>query len=294
PPRHRSRRLNFLRWLLPLAPALILMLVFYVGPILYAFYLGFTDYCLTGCATTNFTGLANFQQLFSDPNFWHSLLLTIWFLIFSALIGQAILGFVIALLLQGRSPIFRLVIGAIVIVAWTVPEIVGAYAWYTTLDTGGTLDILLGWLHLKNKIDLLYSLPMVSIIVANIWRGTAFSMLVFSAGLNGVQPDLLESAEMDGAGYWRRLRYVIIPLMRSAITTDLVLITLQTLGAFGLIYAMTTGGPGTSSTTLPIYIYQQAFQFYHLGYGTAISLILLIVGAAASLLYLRLLRGDRT
>ena len=122
------------------------------------------------------------------------------------------------------------------------------------------------------------------------WRGTAFSMLVFSAALNDVPRELVEAAEVDGAGPWQRLWRVTLPVIRRSIMTNLMLITLQTLSVFGLIFTMTRGGPGNKSETLPIFMYQQAFQNSLIGYGTAIALVLLVVGALFSAVYIRMLK----
>ena len=94
---------------------------------------------------------------------------------------------------------------------------------------------------------------------------------------------------MDGASPFERLRYVSLPLIRRAILTNLMLITLQTLAVFGLIFVMTAGGPGDRSATTPVYMYEQAFKFYQLGYGTAMALVLLVLGGLFSLVYLKLL-----
>ncbi|MDQ6773983.1 MAG: sugar ABC transporter permease [Candidatus Dormibacteraeota bacterium] len=291
PARSRWRRYRFLGWLLPMAPALILLGIFFFGPIVFTVYLSLTDLALTGASSTNFVGLANFRRLLTDPTFWHSVALSVEFLIFSALIGQAGLGFLLALLMRQRNAIFRSVLGGAVIAAWVLPEIVAAFAWYTSLQSDGIVNQAFHALHLP-RIDWLYNAPMASVIIANVWRGTAFSMLVFSAGLLSIPPETVEAAAIDGATYLQRLRYVILPLMRIPIATDLVLVTLQTLGVFALIYAMTGGGPGDASQTLPVYTYEVAFKFYHLGYGTAVSLVLLLIGAAASLLLLRLTRAE--
>jgi multiple sugar transport system permease protein len=98
------------------------------------------------------------------------------------------------------------------------------------------------------------------------------------------------TAVVDGAGKWRTLISVTLPMVRRSIATNLMLITLQTLSVFGLIWAMTKGGPSNKSSTLPVYAYQQAFQFSQLGYGTALALVLLVVGGIFSLIYLRALR----
>jgi multiple sugar transport system permease protein len=123
-----------------------------------------------------------------------------------------------------------------------------------------------------------------------VWRGTAFSMLVYSAALSEVPKEIEESATMDGAGTFQRLWSVTLPMIRRSITTNLMLITLQTLSVFGLIWTMTRGGPSNKSETLPLFAYQQAFQLSQLGYGTALALVLLAIGAVFSLVYLRALR----
>jgi multiple sugar transport system permease protein len=133
---------------------------------------------------------------------------------------------------------------------------------------------------------------MLAVILANVWRGTAFSMMVYQAALSDIPPELTEAAEVDGASALQRLRFVSLPLIRRAILSNLMLITLQTLAVFGLIFVMTAGGPADKSATTPVYMYEQAFKFYQLGYGTAMALVLLLVGAIFSIGYLRLLRAE--
>ncbi|HEY2671140.1 MAG TPA: sugar ABC transporter permease [Rugosimonospora sp.] len=272
----------------PLAPALLLLVGFFAGPLLWSVYTSFTDMALTGSSTVNFVGLDNFTRLVHDPSFLHSLELTLVFVVGSAVIGQNTLGLLIALLLRGRSRVVRSALTGLVIAAWAVPEVVAAFCWYAFLYRTGTLNALLG--HLGIAQNWLYTSPMLAVILANVWRGTAFSMLVYSAALSEVPPDLMEAASVDGASAWQRLRRITLPLIRRAIVSNLMLITLQTLAAFGLIFVMTGGGPGTASQTTPLYMYQQAFKFYQLGYGTAMALVLLAVGALFSAMYLRLIR----
>jgi multiple sugar transport system permease protein len=182
----------------------------------------------------------------------------------------------------------RAAVTGVVIAAWAVPETVAGFCWYAFLYRTGTLNALLG--HFGIAQNWLYTTPMLAVIIANVWRGTAFSMLVYSAALSEVPPDLTEAAAVDGASGWQRLRHITLPLIRRAIVSNLMLITLQTLATFGLIYVMTGGGPGTASQTTPLYMYQQSFKFYQLGYGTAMALVLLVVGALFSVIYLRLIR----
>ncbi len=117
-------------------------------------------------------------------------------------------------------------------------------------------------------------------------------MLVYSAALSDVPGDLLEAASVDGASAWRRFTHITLPLIRRSILSNLMLITLQTLASFGLIYALTGGGPGTASQTTPLYMYEQAFRYFEIGYGSAMALVMLVIGAAFSLVYLRLIKVD--
>jgi len=285
-PRRRAR--YWLSRLAPLAPALLLLLIFFAGPMLWSLYTAFTDLALTGSSTVHFVGFDNFTRMAKDPSFLSSLKLTVIFVVGSAVIGQNTLGLLIALILRGRSRIARSVVTGVVLAAWAVPEVVAGFCWYAFLYRTGTLNSLLG--HLGIRQNWLYTTPMLAVILANVWRGTAFSMLTYTAALSEVPPELTEAAAVDGASGWQRLRRITLPLIRRAIVSNLMLITLQTLAAFGLIYVMTGGGPGTASQTTPLYMYQQSFKFYQLGYGTAMALVLLVVGALFSAIYLRLIR----
>lgn len=275
---------------LPMIPALILLLLFMAGPILYSLYLAFTDNAIRGdgAAETSFVGVDNFLEAFSDPAFWNSVVLTIIFTVVSAVIGQNLMGMVLALLMEKANRVITAIITAIVIAAWILPEVVAGYLLYTFFADEGSLNALLSGLLLPTQ-DLLFSAPILAVSFANVWRGTAFSMLVYSAALGSISPDVHESAAIDGAGPMRRFWSVTVPLLRPAIATNLMLITLQTLSVFGLIFIMTGGGPAQRSQTLPLYMYEQAFSYGQLGYGTAVALLLLLIGAVASLVYLRLL-----
>jgi multiple sugar transport system permease protein len=289
PPVRGPARRGALRWLIPLGPALILLVLFMAGPILWSVYIAFTNETLTGSASVNsqFVGFANFVELFGDQDFLNSFLLTFVFVVGSAVIGQNTLGLIIALLQRGRGRVTRSVVNGVVIAAWVVPEIVAAACWFSFLAEEGTLNAVLGI-----DQEWLYTAPMVAVILANIWRGTAFSMLVYSAALSEVPADLVEAAAVDGAGPGRRLVHITLPLIRRSIMSNLMLITLQTLASFGLIYALTGGGPGTASQTTPLYMYEQAFRYFEIGYGSAIALVLLVIGALFSLIYLRLIKVE--
>ncbi|MDT3398406.1 sugar ABC transporter permease [Streptomyces sp. B1866] len=287
-PARRPRRP--LRWL-PLAPATILLLVFLGGPIGYCTYIAFTDMQLTGSSTTHFTGLDNFRRAFADGDFRNAVLLTLVFTLLSSIVGQNTLGLALALLMRRASAPVRTLTGALVIASWVLPEIVAGFLLYAFFRREGTLNAVLDWLHLPAQ-NWLYSLPILAVSFANVWRGTAFSMLVYSAALAEIPQDVTEAAQVDGASGARLLWHVTLPMIRRSIGTNLMLNTLQTLSVFGLIWAMTRGGPGHRSETLPVFMYDQAFQKALIGYGTAVALLLLLVGGAFSAVYLRLLRAD--
>ncbi|MEU3756556.1 sugar ABC transporter permease [Streptomyces olivoreticuli] len=279
-----------MRWL-PIAPATTLLLLFLAGPIAYCVYLAFTDTQLTGQASASFVGFANFRRAFADDSFRNAVFLTFVFTVLSSIVGQNTLGFALAALMRRASRPVRALTGSIVIGAWVLPEIVAGFLLYTFFNRRGALDAVLDWLHLPTQ-NWLFTLPILAVSFANVWRGTAFSMLVYSAALSEIPKDVTEAAEVDGASGPRRFWHITLPMIRRSIATNLMLNTLQTLSVFGLIWAMTRGGPGNRSQTLPVFMYDQAFLKSLIGYGTAIALLLLLVGALFSVVYLRLMREE--
>jgi multiple sugar transport system permease protein len=276
---------------LPVLPAVLLLLVFLAGPVLWAFHSSLTNAGLTGRYARNpeWVGLENYQRLLQDPVFPLSLALTVLFVAGSAIVGQNVLGLALAVLMRRARPVVSATVGTAVVAAWVLPEIVAAFAAYAFFSRDGTLNQLLGQFGAA-ETDWLYTVPMAAVILANIWRGTAFSMLVYRAALNGVPAELTEAAHMDGAGPWQRLAFITLPVIRGSIATNLMLVTLQTLAVFTLIWVMTAGGPANGSTTLPVLAYQEAFKFGDIGYGTAVASVLILIGAAFGAAYLRLLR----
>ncbi|MGH7764239.1 MAG: carbohydrate ABC transporter permease [Candidatus Dormibacteraceae bacterium] len=273
-----------------LTPAVALLGLLFIFPVLYACYLGFTNLALVGSRSRDysFTGLDNVTRMLGDYVFVKSAWLTIIFVVGSAIIGQSVLGMALAILLRNAVLPIRAVVGSIVVVAWVLPEVTVALVWYAFSQAGGTLSILLR----HTDADYLVLAPLLIVSLANLWRNVAFSMLVFSAGLRNLPTEVLEAAEVEGASVWRRYRQVILPLMRPTIVTNLLLVTILNLSEFTLIFVMTQGGPGNETMTLPIYVYQEAFNFHQLGYGTAISLVLVLIGAVFSLLFVRVSRSQ--
>lgn len=277
--------------LVPIAPATILMTLFLAGPIAYCAYIAFTDLQLTGQAESSFVGFDNFTAAFKDPAFLNAVWLTLVFTVLSSIVGQNTLGLALAALMQRASKPVRTITGAVVVTAWVLPEVVAGFLMYAFFRREGTLNAILDWLQLPHQ-NWLFTLPILAVSFANVWRGTAFSMLVYSAALAEIPTEVTESAQVDGANTWQRLWHITLPMIRRSIGTNLMLNTLQTLSVFGLIWVMTRGGPGNDSQTLPLFMYEQAFQKSMIGYGTAVALLLLVVGSLFSLVYMRLLRTE--
>lgn len=270
------------------APALVLIGIFLVFPALWSIYIGLTDYTLTGPSSVNprTVGAENLTGALSDPLFGNSLGLTLLFVLGSAVLGQNILGFTLAWLLRDARRWLRRTVEGLVLLSWILPSTVVAYLWVAVLDRdGGTLNALLG----DPGTAWLVEYPMTSLIIFNVWRGTAFSMLLYSSALAVVPPSQLETARMVGAGKPSTLRDVVFPHIRGHVLTNTLLVSLWTANDF-TPFLLTAGGPNHASETLPVFIYQQALGSGQLGYASAISFLLLLVNLIVSLIYLRLLR----
>ncbi len=271
-----------------MVPAVLLLIIFFIFPILLTVIFSFTNLALTGSSSQNFqfVGLENYKLMLQDPEVSTSVWNTLVFLIFSSLIGQQLLGFLIATMMKNKNTVFRRIIGSIVLSGWVMPEVVCALCMANFLSDPGTLNQIIK-LFGGTQVSWLYQFPMLSIVIANIWHGTAFSMLIFQAALDNVPTDIQEAAVVDGASSIVILFRVILPNIKGSIVTNMMLNTLSTLGVFGLIYMMTGGGPGSATTTLPLLMYKEAFGSFQIGYGTAISMIILVIGVVLSLFYVK-------
>lgn len=280
-----------------LTPAAIFIVLFILFPFVWVFLLSFTNRTLTGVTAveSQFVGLENYRRLFDfarwmrSGEFGSALRITFQFVLGSAILGQAILGLTIAWAFYRRSGLLREVVYTLAILAWIIPEVVVAFAWLAFLDRDfGTLNAILGRLGL-GRPDWLIERSLVSIVVFNTWRGTAFSMLLFSSALATIPPSYLETAEVAGASAWQKLRDIILPLIRSHILTDLILITLWTFNVF-TPFLLTGGGPAFKTELVSIYTYRVAFKFFEFGRGGAIAVIVMLINLVLALGYLTTLR----
>jgi multiple sugar transport system permease protein len=274
------------------APAVGIVGVFLIFPALWTLYLGITNLRLTGLAAAEpqVVGLDNVTQALSDPSFLNALWVTAIFVLGSAVIGQTVLGLGLAWLFRNWHGWGRQALEVLVIFAWIIPGSVVAFLWIAMLDgESGTLNALLPG---GVGIEWLLTYPMLSIIVFNIWRGTAFAMLLFGAALNTVPPSHLETARLAGAGAWRQLVDIVLPTIRGHILTALLLVSLWTFNLF-TPFLLTRGGPNFQTEVLPIYIYRVAISQGELGFGAAIGAIMLVINLAIALVYIHVL-SERT
>lgn len=262
-----------------LAPNLLGFLCFTIIPIGASLVLSFFEWPLLGQAV--FTGLDNFIELFtSDPVFWQvvgntfyfvggyvvlnlivSLSLALW--LTSRVRGKAFLRFVF--FLPVVSPI---VANAVVWRLLYTPDD-GLIAWFFQTFTGTSGP---NWLGSSE-----WAMP--AVILMSVWQGFGYNMIIFIAGIQGISDTLYEAAELDGAGWWRKLRSVTLPLLTPSLFFATVMTVISSLQVFAQPFILTGGGPGSSTTTLVFYLYQKGFQAYEMGYASSIawSLFLLIM-----------------
>jgi multiple sugar transport system permease protein len=269
-----------------LLPAIALLAALFVGPVIYSFYLGFTNLQLIGPTSRhyNVTGMTNVHRLIGDTVFHQSLYLTAFFVLGSAVVGTTLVGLILAIAMQNSLGLARLAVGGLVIVCFVLPPVVVALAWYAAATSHGGYTALFA----DPNGDFLHAAPLLTVSAANAWNLTGLAMILFGAALRNIPSEILESARMENANAVQRFLRITLPLLRPTLVTTILLMTLLALANFTVVYVMTAGGPGTSTMILPVYSYQQAFQFDNLGYGALIGNAMVILATILSFIYVRL------
>ena len=274
------------------AIVLIVALIYFTG---WAVTYSFTNLELTGPNSLNWKwiGVDNYVRLFTRQGFLSSLWVTVIFTFFSAIVGQSVFGFVLAAAMRGLRGWGRTCVEVALMLCWLLPDIVAAFLWQaTTTDIGFVNTLILQPLGFP-PYDFLANYALVVVIVANIWKGTAWSYLLFSAALDSISREILEAAKVDGATGLQRTWLVTLPIIRPHIATNMLFITIWTFTYFALIYALTGGGPGSSTEVLSIFMYHQSFGVGKLGYGAAISIAMVLIVGVLSIFYLRQLKEPK-
>jgi multiple sugar transport system permease protein len=282
-------------YLFGLSPVAVLLALFFVGPAAWAVWSSFTNRALLGPSARHpeFIGIDNYTRLFHDPNFGTVLLNSLVFVVGSAMIGQFLLGLVMALLLdfaEGRGyRLVPLVYGA-VLLAWVNPAVIAGFLWTAMLDSSaGILNQGLGLIGV-DPVEWLGVQPMLAVIVVNVWRGTAFTMLIFIGALRTVPAQIYEAARVDGAGPFRRFWDHTLPTLRQTAVLVLLSVTISTFGTFLVIQTLTNGGPGNQTEIIALFAYRTAFEDYKIGYGSTISVVMLAINIVFAVAYLRIAR----
>jgi multiple sugar transport system permease protein len=243
-----------------------------------------------------FIGLDNYVEAFRDPRFWGALGHTAFFAVISVGL-ELLIGLWFALALNGAFGRRGLVRTA-VLVPWAIPTVVSALLWRfmfegqygianTALMKLGALGEPLVWL-----VDPV--LAWVPVILSDVWKTTPFVALLLLAGLQNIDSSLYEAARIDGASAWRQFRYVTLPLLKPAILVALIFRTLDAFRVFDLIYALTGGGPGTSTEPIALYTFNALLQNLQFGYGSALSVIVFLITFGLALVYIRFLGAELT
>lgn len=285
-------------YVLATLPAAVILALFFVLPAAWAIYLSFTDKALLGAnaTTTHFIGLDNYRALSHVADFSKFLWNTVVFVAGSAVVGQTGLGLALALLLHyasGRG--FRLsqFAYAAVLVAWISPPVFAGTVWGGIYEyRHGLLNTALGKVGL-GPIDMLGRHAMLSVVIADVWRGTAFAMVIFLGALQTIPRSIYEAARVDGANAWHLFWDQTLPSIRHVVAIVLLSTTLVTMGSFLLILILTNGDPGYQTETIALFAYHRAFSQYQIGFGAAISVLLLALNLILAAFYLRLARVAR-
>jgi multiple sugar transport system permease protein len=280
-----------------LVGAALVFLVALAGlPLVYNVLMSFqqVDMFTLGTLIRPWAGFDNYVAVVQEPAFWLVTRNTLIF-VFASMAGQFVIGFGLALFFAQNFPGAATIRG-LFLVSWVMPGlVVGAiWSWILAGDFGVLNAILksLGLIHgpVFWKSDPAYSIW--AVVIANIWLGTAFNMLLLAVGLAAIPRDLYEAAELDGANAFQRFWTITLPMMRSTIGAVLSLGLIGTLQQFDLFPAITEGGPANTSTVAGYWSWQMSFQLYDFAKGATISVMMFLLVLFASVIYVRSTRHE--
>ncbi|WP_240992652.1 MULTISPECIES: sugar ABC transporter permease [Mesorhizobium] len=236
----------------------------------------------------SFAGMENYLRLASDPRFWESLVHTLTYTSLSVA-APMLLGTVAALIFDARFPLRGLLRGVFVMPMMATPVAV-ALVWTMMFHPQlGVLNYLLSLVGIPAQEWIFNAKTVIpSLVAVETWQWTPLVMLIVLGGLASVPREPFESAEIDGANAWQQFRYLTLPMIAPFLMIALIIRTIDALKSFDIIYAMTQGGPGTASETINIYLYNTAFSYYDIGYGSAMAVVFFIVIVALSFIVLML------
>ncbi len=292
-PRRRFRGIQ----LAPLAfvlPAVVYLIVMFCYPLYYNISMSLREFTIRSFLTGEapFVGLANYVDLFVSLRFGAALWTTVIFTVLS-IAGQMMAGMLLALFFWRRFPLNPMM-RALLLAPWLLPLVVSASVWqWMFAQDYGVINYMLQRLGIISQ-----SIPwlveptnaLIAVIITNIWIGIPFSMAVFHSGLQALPRELMEAAEIDGAGAMQRFFLIILPLLRPLTAIVLILSITYTVKVFDLIFVLTGGGPADATETLAIYSYKLSFRLFDFGHGAAVGNILVIISLFFAFFYIRSFR----
>jgi multiple sugar transport system permease protein len=276
------------RGLLLLLPTLIVVALFSILPLVEGFRLSFTNANMLS-STERYTGIANYQRLFADPVFWeslrHSLVLTV-----SAVLLQLVFGFVLALALKQKVPGVQFM-RSVIMSSWVIPVAATAVMFTFMVQPGyGYVNIILRLLGIRANVfwfgDLHFAFPFI--ILLHLWRNVPFYGIALLAAMQAIPDSLYEAAQMDGAGPIRQFLHITVPGCRNMIIVMVTIHVLWTFNNFDMVYLTTGGGPVYATEVLPVYLYQQSWVSYTIGYASSIGVVMFVILMAYFVTYVRI------
>jgi multiple sugar transport system permease protein len=289
-----SREGGFLGWILaperrgPLlvAPALIVLFLINIFPLLWSFGLSFYNYSAKKQSAPDFVGLRFFGRVISDETVWERFQTTA-LIVSGSVILQCVIGFLLALLFEKQFPLRRILLMLVLTPMMLSLVAVGVFFKLFYEPTFGLLSQVISWFTGERYAILATSWGAIAgIVFADAWMWSPFVMLLVLAGLVSVPKYLYEAAEIDRASPWRRFRTITFPYIKSLLLLAILFRTIETFKLFDVVYILTEGGPGSSTETIGVYVYRLAFQFFRTSQSAALAYIVLFVVIVLTSLYL--------
>ena len=277
-------------WVLPLTAVLLLVLVY---PLVEIVRLSFTDSSLVSGEPYTY-GTGAFRSIAKGDDFRHTLSITFLFVLFST-VFQLIFGLGAALLINAaerRGLRGTVLTRTVVLTAWAVPGVIIGVIWSLMYqeNTSGIINYSLSLIGFSGNTPFLSdpTWALVSVVVANVWRGTALTMILCYAGLKTIPEEVYEASRIDGASSVQTLFRITIPSMRPILLTNLILVVVETFNTFDMVLSLTGGGPGTATEVLALNVYDQIFRQLNLGRGAAMAVVLVVINVIMIGLYLKM------
>ncbi|WTR19098.1 sugar ABC transporter permease [Streptomyces sp. NBC_00138] len=273
-----------------IAPVLIGFAVFYVYPTVRGVWFSLTDYSLLN--TPSYVGADNYKHLLHDEQFWNALRVTAYYVVIN-IVSQTVLALGLAALMHRltRSAVLR----ATLLLPWLVPNVTVGLLWAWLLDANlGFANHLLHSMGFGGVSFYSPTWAMPSVALVNTWAYTGYTALLFYAGMLQIPQELYESALVDGAGEIRMFRRITLPLLRPILALVLVVSLIGSFQIFDTVAVVYQGSPIPATRVIYFYIYQQAFGFFHMGYASAVAMVLVVILGLLTFVQLRLLRASRS